>query len=298
MNEGMNMNQAPYQGANQGFNQNPYPNQGQNMNPYPNQGQNVNPYGQPVTFNNPMQRAPKKPMDKSSLIGWIVRGAVILTELFFFLPLCLISCSYYDEKKYLNGFSASFGFKFYDQKVDGLWWLFLVFLITAVVIAMWFLKDLKVIKDFSLKQPILCLLTSGAELVNFILLVSFMGKAKELAEAGSCEIRFTFFFIVILILDILLCLGSAASLVILIIKTPNFFDNIGAEFKKLSAPKQNNNMQMAGQYAAQAQPQAQPQVQPQVQPQAQPQQEFKFCTQCGARLPKESAFCTQCGNKF
>ena len=25
---------------------------------------------------------------------------------------------------------------------------------------------------------------------------------------------------------------------------------------------------------------------------------FKFCTQCGARMPQENVFCTQCGTKF
>ncbi len=281
MSEGMNMNQ----GVNPEMNQNVNPNVNPNPNPYA--------YQQPVTFVNPMQqKAPKKPMDLNNLIGWIIRGAAILAELLFFLPLCLVSCSYMDEEKYINGFQAAFGFKFTGEKIGGIWWLFLVFIFTAILIALWFVKDLKAIKDFSLKKPILCLLTAGIEAVNVIILIAFINGAKEVAAAGSCELKVTFFFVLLMIIDILLCLGSAAALIIYVIKTPDFFNTVGGEIKKLLSYKGGSNAPV-GQPVA-----PQPQVQPVApQPQVQPQQAFKFCSQCGARLPKETTFCTQCGNK-
>lgn len=287
MSEGMNMNQGVNPEMNQNVNQNP----------------NQYAYQQPVTFVNPMQQAPKKPMDLNNLIGWIIRGAVILAELLFFLPLCLVSCSYMEEEKYINGFHASFGFEFAGEKIGGIWWLFLVFIFTAILIALWFVKDLKAIKDFSLKKPILCLLTAGIEAVNVIILIAFINGAKEVAAAGSCELKVTFFFVLLMIIDVLLCLGGAAALVIYIIKNPDFFNEVGSEVKKLLSYK-GGNKAPAGQPMAQPQMQPQPQAQPvapqpQVQPapQAQPQQAFKFCSQCGARLPQETTFCTQCGNK-
>lgn len=282
MSEGMNMNQGVNPEMNQNVNQVP------NQNPYA--------YQQPVTFVNPMQqKAPKKPMDLNNLIGWIVRGVVILAELLFVLPLCLVSCSYLEEEKYINGFQASFGFEFAGEKIGGIWWLFLVFIFTAIVIALWFVKDLKAIKDFSLKKPILCLLTAGIEAINVIILIAFINGAKEVATAGSCELKVTFFFVLLMIIDILLCLGSAAALVIYVIKTPDFFNTVGSEVKKLLSYKGGNKAPAS---QPMGQPQMQPQVQPVAQPQMQPQQQaFKFCSQCGARIPQETAFCSQCGNK-
>ena len=118
------------------------------------------------------------------------------------------------------------------------------------------------------------------------------------------------FLYFLVILDILLCIGSVAALVYIIVTTPDIFKTAGDEAKKLmnyKAPGQNPQpyaQPVQQPYAQpvqqpQAQPVQQPQAQPAQQPQAQPAQQpaFKFCSQCGAKLAPETAFCTQCGNK-
>ena len=54
-------------------------NEGMGMNQ--NMNSDANQYQQPVSFANPMQQAPKKPMDKNAIILWAIRGVAILAEL-------------------------------------------------------------------------------------------------------------------------------------------------------------------------------------------------------------------------
>ena len=263
-------------------------NEGMNQNP------NANQYQQPVSFANPMQSAaPKKPMDMNFIILWAIRGVAILAELLFFLPLCVVSCA--DETKNVGGFQACFGFKFMDEKVKGIWWLIFLFIFLAAIIAVWFVKDMKMFKASKLTNPLALAATSVLALLNIIIMISFKNEAAKRALASAAEIKFTFGFTLLMIIEVLMCLGGAACIVILIIKDPDIINNLGAEFKALFPKKQGVAPAMAAPNQVYQQPQAYQQPQPQAQPQAQPA--VKFCTNCGAQMNADQAFCVQCGTK-
>lgn len=261
MNEGMEMNQ--------------------NTNP------NANQYQQPVSFANPMQQAPKKPMDKNFIILWVIRGVAILAELLFFLPLCVVSCA--EETKNVGGLQACFGFEFMDEKVKGVWWLIFLFIFLAVIIAVWFVKDMKMFKGSKLTNALACTATSFFALINIIVLICFKNEAVKRALASGAEIEFTFGYTLLMIIEVLMCLGGAVCVVILIIQDPDIINNLGAEFKALFG----KNGQAAPSVAAQAG--AYTYAQPQPQPQ---EGAAKFCTNCGAKMNADQSFCVQCGTKI
>lgn len=156
----------------------------------------------------------------------------------------------------------------------------------------------KAVKEFKLKQPLLCLLTAGAELINTILLFVFISVAKKTAIAGSCDFKVTFFFVLLVVIDILFVLGSVAALVYQLVTKPEIINTVVEEVKKLLNYKAPSTMQQPVGQQPFAQP-VQPVQQSQPVQQAQPvqTQEYKFCTKCGSKIVKEAMFCTSCGNK-
>ncbi len=178
----------------------------------------------PVTFERPMKRKQsKKQKEMNSLITWIVRGAVFLAEVLFFLPLCVVSCSSQPEcDKAVNGFSASFGFElsYLTEKVVGIWWLVFVFVLTAFIIALWYIKDMNRLKDLKLRKLALCFLTGIFAIVNVIILICFLRVANARVESanagfavGVVTLRYTLGFWVLFIIQILLALGGIATTV-------------------------------------------------------------------------------------
>lgn len=183
----------------------------------------------PVTFERPMrQKRSDKQRERNNLITWIVRGAAFLAEVLFFLPLCVVSCSSQEEcDKAVNGFGASFGFelKYLTEKVTGIWWLLIVFILTAFIIALWYVKDMNRLKDLKLRKLALCFLTGIFAILNVIILACFIGVANDRVEAanagfavGVVSIRYTLGFWVLFIIQILLSLCAIAATVWLYVK--------------------------------------------------------------------------------
>lgn len=197
----------------------------------------------PVTFVNPLeQKTQKKTTDKNLIISWIIRGMAILTELLFFFPLCVVSCSAGDEyDKSVGGLQAVFGFElsYVEGKVEGIWWLIFLVFITAWILLMWVVKDAKVVKMLKSRKLFLCLGTGVASALNSVVLIAFMASAQSrIDEAniasnfGAVDIRFTFVFWLLLVIQILQCVASVVAVIWLIIAETETINNIGADFKK------------------------------------------------------------------
>lgn len=176
----------------------------------------------PVTFERPMQRKQtKKQKEINSLVTWMVRGALFLAEVLFFLPLCVVSCSSQPNcDKAVNGFRASFGFElsYLTEKVVGIWWLVLVFILTAVMIAVWYIKDMNRLKDLKLRKLALCFLTGVFASLNVVLLICFLRVANARVEAanagfavGEVTLRYTLGFWVLFIIQLFFALGGLAA---------------------------------------------------------------------------------------
>lgn len=197
----------------------------------------------PVTFVNPLENKPKSnKVLRDEIITWVIRGIAIVSELLFFFPLCVVSCSAgEDYDKYVGGLQAVFGFElsYVDGKIDGIWWLVFVFFVTAWILFVWIVKDMKLVKLLKSRKVFLCLGTGVSTAVNIVLLISFMAKATSRIEAanavanlGTVYISFTAVFWILLILQILLCVASVVALIWLIIVETDVINGIGTDFKK------------------------------------------------------------------
>ena len=195
----------------------------------------------PVTFVNPLENKPKSnKVLRDEIITWVIRGIAIVSELLFFFPLCVVSCSAgEDYDKYVGGLQAVFGFElsYVDGKIDGIWWLVFVFFVTAWILFVWIVKDMKLVKLLKSRKVFLCLGTGVSTAVNIVLLISFMAKANSRIEAanaaanlGTVYISFTAGFWILLILQILLCVASVVALIWLIIVETDVINGIGADF--------------------------------------------------------------------
>ena len=165
-----------------------------------------------------------------------------MSELLFFFPLCVVSCSAGEKyDKNVNGLQAVFGFElsYVDGKIKGIWWLVFVFFITALILFLWFVKDMKQLKLFKSRCVFLSLGTAVFSAVNTVLLISFMAMVTSRIETanatvnlGTVYIKFTVGFWIILILQILLCIASVVALIWLIIADTDVINEMGADFKK------------------------------------------------------------------
>ena len=131
----------------------------------------------PVTFERPLKKKEsRKQKEINSIITWFVRGAAFLAEVLFVLPLCVVSCSTQPKgDKTVNGFSASFGFKlsYLEEPVVGIWWFVIVFFLTALIIILWYAKDMNRLKDLKLRKMMLCFLTGVLAVFNVIIICCF-----------------------------------------------------------------------------------------------------------------------------
>ena len=95
----------------------------------------------PVTFVNPLENKSKSnKVLRDEIITWVIRGIAIVSELLFFFHLCVVSCSAGEENdKAVGGLQAVFGFElsYVDGKIEGIWWLAFVFILTAWILFVW-----------------------------------------------------------------------------------------------------------------------------------------------------------------
>lgn len=233
----------------------------------------------PVTFVNPLkQEKPKKPVKPDYIITWIIRAVAILAELFFFLPLCVVSCSADDTAdKTVNGIQAVFGFKlsYIDEKITGVWWLIFVCIITAWIIALWFVKDLLIFKLLKLRKVLLCFFTGTAGAINTVLLFNFMTVADARVAAANAEmiwarvsVQYTVWFILLVIIQVFFMIGGIVAAVFLIIKNPDLINRMGEDFKTFLKP-----------FAA-------------------VKQKRMKCPHCGKKRIKDASFCAYCGKEY
>lgn len=173
----------------------------------------------PVTFERPLKKKEsRKQKEINSIITWFVRGAAFLAEVLFVLPLCVVSCSTQPKgDKKVNGFSASFGFKlsYLEEPVVGIWWFVIVFFLTALIIILWYAKDMNRLKDLKLRKMMLCFLTGVMAVFNVIIICCFIGvvnarvaSANEGFAIGEVSVRYTLEFWILLIIQVLLSVGG------------------------------------------------------------------------------------------
>ena len=197
----------------------------------------------PVTFVNPLENKPKSNKAlRDEIITWIIRGMAIVSELLFFFPLCVVSCSAGEKNdKAVGGLQAVFGFElsYVDGKIEGIWWLAFVFILTAWILFVWIVKDMKLVKLLNSRKVFLCLGTGVASAINAVFLIGFMAKATSRIEAanavanlGTVYISFTAGFWILLILQIFMCVASVVAFIWLIIVETDVINGIGADFKK------------------------------------------------------------------
>ena len=173
----------------------------------------------PVTFERPLrQKQSRKQREINSIITWFVRGAAFLAEVLFFLPLCVVSCSSQpncDES--VGGMDAVFGFelKYLEDPVVGIWWFVFVFLLTALIIALWYIKDMNRLKNMKLRKIALCFFTGIFAVLNVIIMICFISVVNGRVIAanngfaiGEVSIRYTLGFWVLFVIQILLSCGG------------------------------------------------------------------------------------------
>lgn len=169
----------------------------------------------PVTFERPLKRKEsRKQREINYIVTWFVRGVAFLAEVLFFLPLCVVSCSSQPNcDKTVNGIDAVFGFKlaYLDDPVVGLWWFAFVFILTAGIIVLWYLKDMNRLKDMKLRKLALCFFTAVFASINTVVMICFIFVANNRVEAanagfaiGEASIRYTIGFWLLLLIQILL----------------------------------------------------------------------------------------------
>ncbi len=173
----------------------------------------------PVTFERPLrQKQSGKQREINSIITWFVRGAAFLAEVLFFLPLCVVSCSSQPNcDETVGGIDAVFGFelKYLEDPVVGIWWFVFVFLLTALIIALWYIKDMNRLKNMKLRKIALCFFTGIFAILNVIIMICFILVVNARVEAanngfaiGEVSIRYTLGFWVLFIIQILLACGG------------------------------------------------------------------------------------------
>lgn len=173
----------------------------------------------PVTFDRPLQQKQTgKKRKMNYIITWIVRGVAFLAEVLFFLPLCVVSCSSQANcDKTVGGIGAVFGFKlkYLDDPVVGIWWFVFVFFFTAMIIALWYIKDMNRLKNMKVRRIALCFFTCVLAILNVIIMSCFIFVANARVEAanegfaiGEVTLRFTLGFWVLYMIQILLSIGG------------------------------------------------------------------------------------------
>ena len=184
---------------------------------------------EPVTFKRPLNKEQAKKRKKmNELITWIVRGSAFLAEVLFLLPLCVVSCSSQeDHDKVINGIGATYGFKlsYLEDPVVGIWWFSFVFVITAMIIALWYVKDMNRLKKMKLRRIALCFFTAILAILNVVIMCCFISVANDRVAAanegfavGEVAIRYTLGFWILLVIQILLSVGGVFATALLYIK--------------------------------------------------------------------------------
>lgn len=220
----------------------------------------------------------RKTREINAIITWIIRGVAILAEVLFFLPLCVVSCSAQpDEDKVVNGVGATCGFQisYLEDKVVGIWWFAFVFLLAALIIVLWYVKDMAVFREFKPKKMLLCFLTGVLATINVVIMICFINVANLRVESANAEfgfgevsIRYTLGFMVLLFIQAVFCLGGFGSGIYLIIKEPDNLNRMGSECKKLSATCKEAK------------------------------EKKRICPGCGRKLAKSAKFCQNCGREY
>lgn len=175
----------------------------------------------------------EKVQKRNKIITWIVRAVAMAAEILFFVPLCTVSCSAGEKyDKVINGPRAVFGFElsYVDDRIEGIWWFVFVFLITAGILLLWFVKKMKCMEKIKGRELILCALTGSAAMVNVLLIIAFMAKAEErirqanlTAALGAVSLKFSLGLYILLFLQIILCVAAWVFVIWLIItKTETF----------------------------------------------------------------------------
>lgn len=184
---------------------------------------------EPVTFNRPLNKElANKRKKRNYLITWIVRASAFLAEVLFLLPLCVVSCSSQeDHDKAINGIGVSYGFKlsYLEDPVVGIWWFSFVFVLTAIIIVLWYVKDMNRLKKLKLRRIALCFLTGVLAVLNVVIMCCFIHVANDRVAAanegfavGRVTIRYTLGFWILLIIQILLAAGGAFTTTLLYIR--------------------------------------------------------------------------------
>ena len=183
---------------------------------------------EPVTFKRPLNKEQAKKRKKmNELITWIVRGSAFLAEVLFLLPLCVVSCSSQENHdKVINGIGATYGFKlsYLEDPVVGIWWFGFVFVITAIIIVLWYVKDMNSLKKLKLRRIALCFLTGILAVLNVVIMCCFIHVANDRVAAanegfavGLVTIRYTLGFWILFIIQILLATGGVFTTTLLYI---------------------------------------------------------------------------------
>lgn len=169
----------------------------------------------PVTFERPLhQKQSRKQREINSIITWFVRGVAFLAEVLFFLPLCVVSCSSQPNcDETVGGIEAVFGFElqYLEDPVVGIWWFVFVFLLTAMIIALWYIKDMNRLKNMKMRKIALCFFTGIFAVLNVIIMICFILVVNARVTAanngfaiGEVSIRYTLGFWVLFIIQVLL----------------------------------------------------------------------------------------------
>ncbi len=184
----------------------------------------------------------RKAREINYIITWLVRVVAFVAEVLFFVPLCVVSCSSQpDSDKSVGGMEATFGFElsYIEDSVVGIWWFGFVFVLTAIIIALWIVKDMNRLKDFKLRKILLCFMTGVFAAINVIIMICFIRVANLRVEAanegfavGVVSIRYTFGFGLLMFIQIMLCLGGFGTLIWQLVKNREILKTLFGVVKK------------------------------------------------------------------
>lgn len=213
---------------------------------------------------------------KNISIKKITKIVSLLLIVLFFMPLFTVSCSGQEI-----GFSAArltTGYSYRGEEVIKAHIICsLLIVLPILVFVIWFIvKNSKIIN----------VAIGGSGLIDIILLISIIAKAKGQAEEMYMDFRTNFAFYLSMILNLVLIAAAALELTGSTSKIPIFRDTsnqetdiricsqCGAYLKK--------DYVFCGECGANYE---------------QSNASTKYCTNCGAMLSAEEAFCTSCGTK-
>lgn len=184
----------------------------------------------------------RKAKEINYIITRVVRVVAFVAEVLFFVPLCIVSCSSQpDSDKAVGGMEATFGFElsYLEDPVVGIWWFGFVFVLTAMIIALWILKDMNRLKNFKLRKISLCFLTGLFAALNVIIMICFIYVANLRVEAanegfavGVVSIRYTFCFGLLMFFQIMLSLGGFSTTVCQLVKNREILKKLFGVVKK------------------------------------------------------------------